>query len=66
MVIVSGGYVRATDRDGNLAGGAGPEAQGGGEGDRKRVLMILRKLEDHGRVRAPQCRAFKLQNKMNV
>ena len=42
--------MRATNRGGNLTGGAGPEVEGGGEGDRKRVLMILRRLEDHGRV----------------
>eukprot|EP00903_Cladosiphon_okamuranus_P020577 g18888.t1 len=44
------GYGRGRGRGGSLAGGAGPEVQGGGEGDRKRVLMILRKLEDHGRM----------------
>lgn len=46
-------YARATDRGGNLTGGAGPEVERGGEGDRKKVLLILRKLEDHGRVSRP-------------
>eukprot|EP00752_Nemacystus_decipiens_P003826 g3520.t1 len=44
------GCVRAADRGGNLPGGHAPRVEGGGEGDRKRVLMILRKLEDHGRM----------------
>lgn len=44
------GYERETGRGGSFTGGAGLEVEGSGEGDRKRVLLILRKLEDHGRV----------------
>lgn len=44
---------RETGLDGSFTGGTGPEMEGGSEGDRKRVLLILRKLEDHGRVSEP-------------
>lgn len=47
---------------GGIVGGAGsaagPEAAVGSEGDRNRVLLILRRLEDHGRVRGKTGRCY--------
>lgn len=49
------GYAREMGQGGTFTGGAGLETEGGGEGDRKKVLLILRRLEIHGRVSEQYC-----------